>query len=144
VDLTNYIPGVNQIPAEQRSETFSIVKNILVSLLFKKAFDYFKPTSTSLVPTEGAVDMAKYKEASDTLNLKPGEDLNKAFQAKAMETHPDRPGGSNEAFQKVNDAYQYLKQQGFVEARQQVTPEQKTRLGTMIKKVTDKIMAPKK
>ena len=36
------------------------------------------------------------------------EEINKAFKAKALETHPDRKGGSKEAFQNLNQAYQYI------------------------------------
>ena len=36
------------------------------------------------------------------------EEINKAFKARALETHPDRKGGSKEAFQNLNQAYQYI------------------------------------
>ena len=37
------------------------------------------------------------------------EEINRAFKARALETHPDRRGGNKEAFQKINEAYQYIK-----------------------------------
>jgi DnaJ family protein A protein 2 len=36
------------------------------------------------------------------------EELKRAFRRAALETHPDKPGGSNEKFQAVNEAYQIL------------------------------------
>jgi DnaJ family protein A protein 2 len=36
------------------------------------------------------------------------EELKKAFRRAALETHPDKPGGSKEKFQAVNEAYQVL------------------------------------
>jgi DnaJ family protein A protein 2 len=36
------------------------------------------------------------------------EELKRAFRRAALETHPDKPGGSNEKFQAVNEAYQVL------------------------------------
>lgn len=35
-------------------------------------------------------------------------EVNLAFKKMALETHPDRPGGSKERFQEVNEAYQRL------------------------------------
>lgn len=36
------------------------------------------------------------------------EDIKQAFRTRALETHPDKPGGSSEEFQKVREAYENL------------------------------------
>lgn len=36
------------------------------------------------------------------------EDIKAAFRTAALASHPDKPGGSNEAFQKVRDAYEKI------------------------------------
>lgn len=52
--------------------------------------------------------MQKYYEA---LGVPPGasqEEIKKAFRVKALDTHPDRNGGDEEEFKKVNEAYSVL------------------------------------
>ena len=54
------------------------------------------------------------------LGTKPGVSdrvLNAAWKIKARETHPDRPGGDEEAFKQVNRAYQELKEERLKEER---------------------------
>lgn len=58
-----------------------------------------------------------------------------------MQTHPDRPGGSTEAQQKVNEAYTYLKDQGFKEAWQNMPDTQKTAVGNTLKAMREKAKA---
>lgn len=137
-DISEYIPGFNQLNEEQRATIFNISKYTLAGLILHSALPTGKGNK-SLSPTEGAVDSAKAAEASKILNRKAGEDINKAFARKAKETHPDRAGGSTEAFQKVNEAYQYLKKEGFKETRANASPEQKSWFGQMIKKVAEKV-----
>ncbi len=49
--------------------------------------------------------------AFDALGLPQGatlEDVNKAFKKLSLQHHPDRPGGDNEKFQKINQAHDRL------------------------------------
>jgi hypothetical protein len=51
------------------------------------------------------------EEAYEVLDLDPGsssEEVRAAYRRKVKEVHPDRDGGSEEAFKRVNDAYETL------------------------------------
>ena len=57
----------------------------------------------------------EYREEEDenysVLGLKRSasdEDIKQAFREKALETHPDKPGGSCDEFRKVREAYENL------------------------------------
>jgi len=53
------------------------------------------------------------REAYEVLGLDPGsssEEVRAAYRDKVKEVHPDREGGSEEAFKRVNDAYETLKE----------------------------------
>jgi curved DNA-binding protein CbpA len=54
-----------------------------------------------------------YPDAIDALGLKgkalTPESVKTAYRIRAQETHPDKPGGSAEKFQRVKDAYELLK-----------------------------------
>lgn len=58
-----------------------------------------------------AVSTRKHNQALDLLGLNSfanHSDIRAAWRRMAFETHPDRPGGSVEAFRRVNEAYEIL------------------------------------
>ena len=53
----------------------------------------------------------KRSDSYETLQIEPPiteEDLRKAYKKMSLKSHPDKRGGSNEQFIKVNEAYQQL------------------------------------
>lgn len=137
-DIAPKIPWLNLLPQEQQAEIFNIWKNLIAMLVLHYWWKFIKWYTTEMW-LKWWVDATTYKTATETLWWKPWEDLNSAYRRISQKTHPDKPTGSNEAQQKVNEAYQYLKEKWFQEARQNISPEQKTMLWEMIKKVWEKI-----
>lgn len=69
---------------------------------YEKIMDYYNQINQIINK-----NMGKYH---DILGVNPGateEDIKKAYRKKAMEAHPDK-GGSEEEFQKINEAYEIL------------------------------------
>lgn len=52
INVTNYIPGINQIPAEQRSEFFDFAKYAVAALVLHMGIKKMTPTGKAITPTE--------------------------------------------------------------------------------------------
>lgn len=65
-----------------------------------------------------------HAKARSCLGLNPGasdEDIKKAYRQKAMDHHPDRKGGNEELFKLVKEAYDFLRNNKFVEEKSNYT-----------------------
>ena len=72
---------------------------------------------TTVVKSEEVMKLTQnpYTQAHETLGVRKlatQKEIRAAWRCLAMETHPDRPDGSTEAFGRVNAAYDLLKKQG--------------------------------
>ena len=72
---------------------------------FKRFFGFFGGYEEEEKPKEKDYPYSVFglkRSASD-------EDMKRAYRKSVLKSHPDKPGGSNEAFRKVQEAWEYFR-----------------------------------
>ena len=72
---------------------------------FKRFFGFFGGYEEEEKPKEPDYPYSVFglkRSASD-------EDMKRAYRKSVLKSHPDKPGGSNEAFRKVQEAWEYFR-----------------------------------
>ena len=72
---------------------------------FKRFFGFFGGYEEAEKPKEPDYPYSVFglkRSASD-------EDMKRAYRKSVLKSHPDKPGGSNEAFRKVQEAWEYFR-----------------------------------